>query len=46
VIATNGRAPYNNKEVEIISRERNFDPNDFQFVGRNLNQTVVQERAV
>lgn len=33
VIATNGRAPYNNKEVEMISRSKKdgFDPNSFSF---------------
>jgi len=35
VIATNGRAPYNNKEVEVISKEQKFDPNDFNFQNRN-----------
>lgn len=27
VIGTNGRAPYNNKEVEIITKPEGFDPN-------------------
>lgn len=30
VIATNGRAPYNNKEVDKMTRN-NFDPNAFSF---------------
>jgi len=29
VIHTKGRAPYNNKEVEIITKRDNFDPNEF-----------------
>lgn len=31
VIATNGRAPYNNKEVEVISNQKGIDPNSFNF---------------
>ena len=31
VIATNGRAPYNNKEVEMMTRSKGFDPNAFSF---------------
>jgi hypothetical protein len=27
VIATNGRAPYNNKELEVITKPEGFDPN-------------------
>jgi hypothetical protein len=40
VIATNGKAPYNNKEVEIISKKKEFDPKEFQF--RNMNNWVNQ----
>lgn len=29
VIATNGRAPFNNKEVEIISKREHFDPAEY-----------------
>lgn len=31
VIATNGKAPYNNKEVEIITKPEGFDPNKNHF---------------
>ena len=31
VIVTNGRAPYNNKEVEIITKPEGFDPNGYAF---------------
>jgi hypothetical protein len=31
VIATNGRAPYNNKEVEVITKPEGFDPNEYKF---------------
>lgn len=35
VIATNGRAPYNNKEVEVITKKDKFDPKDFNFKNKN-----------
>jgi hypothetical protein len=31
VIATNGRAPYNNREVEVITNPDGFDPNSYRF---------------
>ena len=31
VIATNGRAPYNNKEVEMITKPEGFDPSSYHF---------------
>jgi hypothetical protein len=31
VIATNGRAPYDNKEVEVITKTKEFDPREFNF---------------
>jgi len=48
VIATNGRAPYNNKEVEIITGNRTdgFDAKQFSFKNnwvsalQNRNQTI------
>jgi hypothetical protein len=37
VIATKGKAPYNNKEVEIITKRDKFDPSEFQFMNRGNN---------
>lgn len=49
VIATNGRAPYNNKEVEIISKKEKFDPKEFNFknnwVEAMLNDTKTGHSA-
>ena len=36
VIATNGRAPYNNKEVEVITKPEGFDPNEYKFQNNNM----------
>lgn len=38
VIATNGKAPYNNREVEVISRREGFDPNQFNFKNNWVNR--------
>ena len=38
VIATNGKAPYNNKEVEMISSRKGFEPNTFKFKDNWINK--------
>lgn len=47
MIATNGRAPYNNKEVEVITKPEGFDPSKFEFkndwVNNLLNSEVKKE---
>lgn len=42
MIATNGKAPFNNKEVEVISKIDKFDPKGFNFKNKNnwVNQTA------
>jgi hypothetical protein len=42
VIATNGRAPYNNKEVEMISRK--FDPESYNFKNNWVNQVIQDQK--
>lgn len=50
VIATNGRAPYNNKEVEVITKKEGFDPSKFDFkndwVNNLINSEVKKEVAL
>lgn len=49
VIATNGRAPYNNKELEVITKPEGFDPSKFEFkndwVNNLINSEVKKEMA-
>jgi hypothetical protein len=49
VIATNGRAPYNNKELEVITKPEGFDPTKFEFkndwVNHLINSEVKKEMA-
>jgi hypothetical protein len=40
VIATNGRAPYNNKEVELITKPEGFDPNSYAFKNNWVNNLM------
>ena len=40
VIATNGRAPYNNKEVELITQPDGFDPNSYNFKKNWVNNLM------
>lgn len=40
VIATNGRAPYNNKEVELITQPDGFDPNSYNFKHNWVNNLM------
>lgn len=40
VIATNGRAPYNNKEVELITKREGFDPNSYAFKNNWVNNLM------
>lgn len=40
VIATNGRAPYNNKEVELITKPEGFDPNSKAFKNNWVNNLI------
>lgn len=40
VIATNGRAPYTNKEVEVITQPNGFDPNSYPFKHNWMNNLV------
>lgn len=40
VIATNGKAPYNNKEVEIITKPEGFDPNKNHFQNNWVNNLM------
>ena len=40
VIATNGRAPYNNKEVEVITKPEGFDPNEYKFQNNWVNHLM------
>ena len=40
VIATNGRAPYNNKEVELITKPEGFDPNSKAFKNNWVNNLM------
>ena len=40
VIATNGRAPYNNKEVEMITKPEGFDPNSKAFKNNWVNNLM------
>lgn len=40
VIATNGRAPYNNKEVEVITKPEGFDPSKFEFKNDWVNSLI------
>lgn len=44
VIATNGRAPYNNKEVEIISKKEKFNPNDYNFKNNWVNNMTNESK--
>ena len=40
VIATNGKAPYNNKEVELITQPEGFDPNGYRFKNNWVNNMI------
>lgn len=40
VIATNGRAPYNNKEVEMITKPEGFDPSSYHFKHNWVNNLM------
>ena len=40
VIATNGRAPYNNREVEVITKPDGFDPNSYSFKNNWVNNLM------
>ena len=40
VIATNGRAPYNNKEVEVITKPEGFDPKEYKFQNNWVNNLM------
>ena len=40
MIATNGRAPYNNKEVELITQPEGFDPNGYAFQNNWVNNLL------
>ena len=40
VIATNGRAPYNNKEVELITQPDGFDPTSYNFKHNWVNNLM------
>ena len=40
VIATNGKAPYNNKEVELITQPEGFDPNAYKFKNNWVNNMI------
>lgn len=44
VIATNGRAPYNNKEVELITKPEGFDPNSYAFKNNWVNNLIKSGR--
>lgn len=44
VIATNGRAPYNNKEVELISKKEKFDPNEYNFKNNWVNNMLNESK--
>lgn len=44
VIATNGRAPYNNKEVELITKPEGFDPNGYAFKNNWVNNLMKSGR--
>jgi len=44
VIATNGRAPYNNKEVELITKREGFDPNSKAFKNNWVNNLMKSGR--
>lgn len=48
VIATNGRAPYNNKEVEVITKPEGFDPSKYEFKNDWVNELInsdMKQRA-
>ena len=40
VIATHGRAPYNNKEVEVITKPEGFDPDEYHFKNNWVNNLM------
>lgn len=40
MIATNGKAPYNNKEVELITKPEGFDPNAYKFKNNWVNNMI------
>jgi len=40
VIATNGRAPYNNKELEVITKQEGFDPTKHEFKNDWVNNMI------
>lgn len=44
VIATNGRAPYNNKEVEVITKPEGFSPDEFRFQNNWVNNLMHSGR--
>ena len=44
VIATNGKAPYNNKEVELITKPEGFDPNGYAFKNNWVNNLMKSGR--
>ena len=44
MIATNGRAPYNNKEVELITKPEGFDPNSYAFKNNWVNNLMKSGR--
>lgn len=44
MIGTNGRAPYNNKEVEIITKPEGFDPNSYAFKNNWVNNMLKSGR--
>lgn len=44
VIGTNGRAPYNNKEVEVITKPQGFDPSKYEFKNDWVNELIHSDQ--